>query len=454
MEANERKTSEQPKRRACDECRGRKLACSKDIDGCSRCKREGIKCVYSPQKRMGRPRKHRPVEVAEPKAVVAEPPREAPKEDIPSFIMPNFEFDSTISMDLDLSFLDMNNADVNFLDLVDPSTQFPPAPDQLRGELGVAISAKETHPGPGAFWPVGSGLAEINFDEPPAPPSPPPAPEITAEDLAQILSADLTETLPSLSPASSSSPSTHASPPAPEEPPICGCLPSLYLALASLQTLPTKVNEAMLIARTASKAAHDTILCSICGDPPLATNCKPPITSLQSLMMLGALLPSLSNAYMRILSMVDSESAAADVDQRKIMFSLRDYGGLWGWAAKLDSTRCNAAGRLEGLELEPLLWRLTVRALLKLDVYGINDLATQCPGEAGPGFNQPGLKDIIKMMEERSRQRHEMMDAMVASGQSPKPSCEYVPLSSATDKPTCLRIIDIAKRSMDDLVIP
>ncbi|KAK8050665.1 hypothetical protein PG994_012395 [Apiospora phragmitis] len=49
--------SSAPKHRACDECRSRKLACSKEADGCARCKREGIVCHYSPQKQMGRPRK-------------------------------------------------------------------------------------------------------------------------------------------------------------------------------------------------------------------------------------------------------------------------------------------------------------------------------------------------------------------------------------------------------------
>ncbi|KAF1996882.1 hypothetical protein P154DRAFT_305424 [Amniculicola lignicola CBS 123094] len=44
---------------ACDECRTRKLKCSGDAPRCSRCEREGINCVYSPQKPMGRPRKRR-----------------------------------------------------------------------------------------------------------------------------------------------------------------------------------------------------------------------------------------------------------------------------------------------------------------------------------------------------------------------------------------------------------
>jgi len=62
---------------ACDECRecrlhcnlselrlnqytgSRKLKCSGEFPQCSRCGREGIRCVYSPQKQMGRPRKRR-----------------------------------------------------------------------------------------------------------------------------------------------------------------------------------------------------------------------------------------------------------------------------------------------------------------------------------------------------------------------------------------------------------
>ncbi|KAJ2968190.1 hypothetical protein NQ176_g9301 [Zarea fungicola] len=57
-------SSNTPKHRACDECRSRKLACSKEADGCSRCRREGIACYYSPQKPMGRPRKHRSAEAS------------------------------------------------------------------------------------------------------------------------------------------------------------------------------------------------------------------------------------------------------------------------------------------------------------------------------------------------------------------------------------------------------
>jgi hypothetical protein len=414
---------------------------------------------------MGRPRKHRTVEGAEPVAVT--PPTEAPITTpttaptatptaaqavaVPPVVMPDFDFDSTIAMDLDLSFLDMNNMDMNFLELVDPNSQFPPAPDQTGQNEGSNQFAKPP-PRPNAFWPMSGNLPDINFDEPDPSLIPLPAPEMTPEEVAQLLSAEVAETLPSLSPPSSSSPSTYASPTESDSTKPCGCLSALYLALDSLQSLPKEVGEAMRVARTAAKTAHDTILCPVCGDPPLDSPCRPHLQALQSMMMLGALLPSLSNAYMRILTMVDAEAAAADAERRKIKFTIEGYGGLWGWMAKMDPVRCGASDRLEGAVLEPILWRLTVRAMLKMDVYGINEFT---PGvDPSDGAQQPGLKDIINMMEERSRRRHQQLDDMVASGVELKSACEYIPLSSTGDKPTCMRIIDIAKRSMDDLVIP
>ena len=443
---------------------GRKLACSKEVDGCSRCKREGIKCIYSAQKRMGRPRKHRTVEAADPAPAAVAAPVEAPTKVAPPITtIPDFEFDSTIAMDLDFSFLDMNNMDMNFLELVDPNTQFPPAPEQIGLDQGTTVYEKlppapppplqhqqqQQHPGP--FWPLSGNLADINFDEPDPSSAHQPAPEMTPEEVAHLLSPDLAETLPSLSPPSTSSPSTYASPAESDGTRTCSCLSALYLALDSLQSLPKEVGAALKVARTASKTAHDKILCPVCGDPPVEL-CKPYIPALQSMMMLGALLPSLSNAYMRILTMVDAEAAAADADRRKIKFTIEGYGGLWGWMAKMDPSRCGAADRFEGALFEPILWRLTVRALLKVDVYGINSLT---PGiEEEEEANQPGLKDIINMMEERSRRRHLHLDELVASGVEIKTPCVYIPLTSTGEKPTCMRIIDIAKRSMDDLVIP
>ncbi|KAL3448835.1 hypothetical protein BJX65DRAFT_306836 [Aspergillus insuetus] len=54
--------SEQPqvkRHAACDECRKRKLKCSGELSGCSRCIKQSLVCHYSVQKQMGRPPKKR-----------------------------------------------------------------------------------------------------------------------------------------------------------------------------------------------------------------------------------------------------------------------------------------------------------------------------------------------------------------------------------------------------------
>lgn len=45
------------KRLACDRCHSRKLRCSGDLQGCSRCLRDESVCTYSPALKVGRPSK-------------------------------------------------------------------------------------------------------------------------------------------------------------------------------------------------------------------------------------------------------------------------------------------------------------------------------------------------------------------------------------------------------------
>ncbi|KAK3695097.1 hypothetical protein B0T22DRAFT_371180 [Podospora appendiculata] len=443
----------QQKRRACDECRGRKLACSKEPEGCARCVHEGIRCNYSAQKPMGRPRKRPHAEIE------GALPEDDCDGDRVAIVPP---FDSTIGLDLDLSFLDVANQDFNFLDLLDTDFQSA-APFGLAAAQDVPAVA----PNPSPFVlsysgdiRVAGGLfhmgGDINFDPPPVTPPTPQAEEITLEEIAQIMSSS---NVPSLSRHSSSrsssmdaTPEDSASPATPSPLP-CDCSARLYCALESLQRLPNEICSALNITRNGARTAHNTVMCTVCGLPPLELSHRPPIASFQNMMMLGALLPSLSNAYVRILAMVDEETAKADAARSKIPFSLEGYGGMWGAVAH-SKNACSAASNLEGVMLEPSMWRLTVRALLRFDVYGINEADAGGGASVTCDLTQPGLKDIISMMEARSRKRHEELDALVASGAIEDTNLlQYISHSSADDLP-CMRIIDIAKKSIADLVIP
>ncbi|KAL2271139.1 hypothetical protein VTJ83DRAFT_510 [Remersonia thermophila] len=487
---------------------GRKLACSKELDGCARCKREGIECVYSPQKRMGRPRKYCPTEpkdraaaserqrplpdLSEPTAMpqtaatVPAAPETTPSSGSQPIIFPDFNLDGSFGMDLDLSFFGMNDMDMNFFDILDGSSQLLPNPPKTNIMQDPQAQSQPQEQQPLAthkplgtqrgFWSM-RGFADINWDEPASdtPPTPrAPNPEVSGEDIAQIMHFDLSP-LPSLSPPSSgagSSPSSHASPqsePASaataaittttttstnnnNDAKTCCCLSTLFQALINLQTLPREAGPALMVVRTATRAAHDAILCPVCSDNHVDINNQAAnVQTMLSVMMLSALLPSLSNAYTRVLDLVDAAAAEAEHARQKMRFTVAGYGGLWGWMERMDPVHCRNKEKLEGAMLEPMLWRLTVRALLKVDVYGIDECT---PGVEGmrDAF-QPGLKQIINLMEERSKRRHEELDVLVKAGLVERPA-DYVSPKEMTEKPPCMKIIDLAKQSVDSLVIP
>lgn len=415
---------------------------------------------------MGRPRKRAHAEVEASESQHDEQP-------YPPIVPP---FDSTLAMELDLSFLDMDNNDLNFFDLINNNNNSTSVPDPVQfSDPDSATASKKpawSHDDGGLFY-IGDSLGPINFDGPDK--DPPLLPEdrhqISQEYVDRILTAEIPEKMPSLSPPPSHSEGTssHATP-TPDaghnpmtcvpRPAMCGCLSGLYLALDSLQHLPTEVAAAMTVARRGTRTAHDAIQCKICGDPPLQLTIepKPPsIAAFQTLMMLGAVLPSLSYAYMNILEMVDAEAEKANAERRQLRFDLDSYGGLWG--SMTNGFNCTAKDKLDNQALEPTMWRLTVRALLKIDVYGMhaNALVETVPGARSAGHggmhpeDQPGLKDIINMVEDRSRRRHMELDDALAKGLVIKPdNCDYVP----GDEPPCMKIINVAKKSMAHLVIP
>lgn len=279
---------------------------------------------------------------------------------------------------------------------------------------------------------------------------------------------------------------------------VCGCLARLYLALDSLQHLPTEIGPAMSVARNAAHTAHDTILCPSCSPENMEDiNYRPPVQSYQNLMILGALLPSIAHTYRRIVTMVDEEAARASAAKVRLAISLTEYGGVWGHMARWDNV-CAQTSTLDNSIVDPPLWRLVVRALLKMDVYGIhldradvdveNDTggfkegqlrtegknvcfasntshAAEANSGSGPNSNKDGsqhfmvpvhfgLKDIAEMMETRAKLRHKWMDAAYEAGllKDAAGFCAYKPLSPG-EKHNCERIIEIAKREIDQLVI-
>ena len=190
-------------------------------------------------------------------------------------------------------------------------------------------------------------------------------------------------------------------------PPPCSCLASMYLSLASLQQFPTDSLAALKIVRGGAAVAAQSIWCPQCGSVVLEDP-NPPIEAFQNTMLLGTILPIIANAYQRLIKIVDAETEAALAAGQTKSFRFQDYSD-YGYNNQLPNeniTICPIKGSLSnGVELTPQQWRTTIRALLKIDIYG-NEQS---------GFKHKGLKDLVAEMEERQKGRHELMHAWAAS---------------------------------------
>ncbi|KYK55588.1 hypothetical protein DCS_07551 [Drechmeria coniospora] len=455
--------SDVPTHRACDECRARKLACTKEVDGCVRCKREGVLCHYSPQKPMGRPRKRRHV----PSAVGASGLVGGPAAD--ELVSPPKDGGIDARVQLSGTNLDFFSQDtdpsLDFLDLL-PAGFHDDGGDDLFGPHPLGAPPISTLndlflDDPAASVPcTDAGLEGFDFC---VPRSPRTAVFDGTGDSFELWTPSRRSTPHRQTPV----PCHGCLPGAAESPePVpggplkampntsCGCLASLYLALESLSRLPSDATSATRVARDACNVAQNVVDCRNCSNAFLDDPTKPPpIQSFQNLMFLGALLPSACNSYASILEMVDEECAAAKRENRTIYFSFEGVAGHWGDVVETQG-HCAAMKRLDGCCLPPDIWRTTMRAILRLDIYGQDESRCNAPSAV---CRQRGLRDVLKQMDETSRRRHEVMDELYANGQAPKHS--HFMMSPANRPPcppeqrNCVRILDTARLALESLVI-
>ena len=343
----------------------RKLACSKDSDGCERCKREAIVCHYSEQKPMGRPRKRQFIETANDNPP-PNPSLEPLEPDQLPLVANDYGYPS-----------DANIAQPFYID-AQSGLELPEATIKAITEVSSGEHREPFHFGERMNY------GNINFES------------NTDEAIDPILDPALSSGLnPSASDAGSS-PSQNQKPLAP-----CSCLASMYLALASLQQLPTDIVLALKTVRQAAMTASSTIWCPQCG-AVLVDKPKPPIEAFQNTMLLGTLIPVIANAYKRLLDMIDVETDAAVALGQTKTFRFHDYGGLCGIQSSINETMdcIEKEMMFNTVEMPPVQWRTTVRALLRVDIYG-HDL---------PAFKHRGLKALVAEIEERQRTRHAWLE--------------------------------------------
>lgn len=307
-------------------------------------------------------------------------------------------------------------------------------------------------------------FGDINFDSPSAETASTSSPSqidpaLFAAPTGPILPP--VDLVPALSPSSSNtagspqSSHTHSCSTTPSTP-HCDCTANLYSALGSMQKIPIEVESAIRQARLATKTAYGVVVCPTCSfklDPPPSSHngSTDILRGFQNMMLLGTLIPSIVHAYSGILTVVDEEAKRATAERRKVIFKLGGLGGLWGRFASVDDATCGTQRSFGYREMEPAMWRLAVRALLKMDVYGMSGCGNSELSPADP-FHL-GLKDIVIMMDSKSKARHAFMDAMVDAGIWEYPENCVFSAHKRGETPTCQRIIELARSSVDQLCI-
>lgn len=254
---------------------------------------------------------------------------------------------------------------------------------------------------------------------------------------------------------------------------------ALCLALEAMQNMPTGENDAdvakaMAHARRATRVAYDVVYCPACfsklddlpGDEDVHSEAAAAdeIRGFQNLMLLATLIPSIAHAYEQMLVAADEAARRATVERRRLVFSLDGFGGLM----VRDGGRCKNTEPLNHREMEPAMWRLTVRAMLRSDVYGMTTLSSGCGirgGEERGAAGQPycdhfgtssavpplvlGLKDVVRQMEIRVRMRHAYLNAIAKRKGGQRCGGGQQDTTSR-----CEKIVAIAKAAIDGLVIP
>lgn len=416
------------KHRACDECSKcclvlslrltfllidttgtRKLACSKEPNGCSRCIRDGTQCHYSEQKPMGRPRKRR----GQHEKTMESPNLTPPGQESPSKLD-----ERTVPISRDTDGLPTNT------DLAYDVVGGPPY--VVTGEGNSTIN--DETPKVWHLWsnhlihPIDFGAYDTSAGTPES--------TVPSEPPISILDSDLS--LSSFEPAP------------------CGCLAMMYLAMSSLQgsEFPRDIVNALSTVRSATDTTFVVTQCSSCGNCS-PTNPTPPVSAFQNFMLLGTLLPIIVNSYKRLLAMIDRETEAAITSRTRKIFRLADYGGLRGLTGD-----CDYIEEWNHMDLSPGDWRTTVRALLRIDIYGFD------PSDNHYGLTltcvYPGLRGILALLHQRRKARDSILEEMKKAG-LPMPAFGCPPQGydiAGERNRICEQIIDTAKRVLDSLVIP
>ena len=335
---------------ACDECRARKLKCSGESRGCSRCMTDRTRCHYSPRKQMGRPRKRRlaEIEIEESQAKRQEPFRTAPTL-APSIAGLPFTFGD--------NFLHTNVS--SYDQFLDPTQDVP-----------GSVSA------PGlSFLEEGNNIIEdATFDF---------SRDFTTDfDLTSMMVdpamletqvSDQPEKVPELTQDTGT-----ASPPSDDARPQCRCLSKLYVTLAAFQDPPPpSFPYSMTSLKRACKLAGEVVGCKACGS---RYN-----TALQNSMLLGTMINLIITDFRRLLTHVEERAKTTEKLSLRMAENNTDLEHL-----HTGTPDCPMG---IDIELDGAQWKAVADKAIRRELFGTPD--------------HRGLAQIVDQMKERQLEWHE-----------------------------------------------
>ncbi|KAJ5160553.1 uncharacterized protein N7482_007557 [Penicillium canariense] len=381
--------TEPKKHAACDECRKRKLKCSGEPSGCSRCIKQSIICNYSVQKPMGRPPKKRARaaddagEFSIHRNNIWPSPEDTPPDSCP------------MGTDLAVATDAQHLCPQFFVHHGGPS---PPAqldllardedhnhtwrPERLRNpNIPVPVSSSP--------WPDFTAVSEAT-----AMPVPPPINFLNAHSLP------LTPPITNLSDPTI---------------PQCTCLSYLYLCLShisSIASFPVS-SHTLCSLYIAARTAQDVIRCEACP--------KNFATGVQNVMFTGTLLTIVADAWLRVFNSDPVEL------------------GIQSAPPEFTSKVMQCANPAEG-------WKIWLRQIVRRAVVGGHlpaEAETRCTGHRD-------LLSLIKEVENRQRRWH-APGQHPCTGYNPMSSTAVSDSPNGEDNPRdekellCLRVVGSAR---------
>ncbi|KAL9103353.1 MAG: hypothetical protein Q9163_001619 [Psora crenata] len=314
---------------ACDECRARKLKCSREPTGCSRCVADKIVCHYKPRKRMGRPRKRR---------------RDVQTLEINSAHGGSDTGPRVQQLSEDIAFPDI-------LDLQLPPTRFSPMGPIQEDVLNIDSSG--TNDGP-LGYPVGEqsilgandfSVDALNFD----------FLSDTAYDVTD-LQGWITASAQSRTPRATVDDYPAIQSPSQTDAPSCSCLPDLYKTLRSFpsSSSPSFPSTLWFLKQTTDKS-RAVVQCDVC---PRAYQ-----TALQNSMILCTLIHLVLNEYTRLLKHIDERAETED----KIVLRMGEHHGPEKVHLHTGTIDCPMGISVDLCGAE---WRILARKAVRKEVMG------------------------------------------------------------------------------------